>query len=245
MTTDTKNPYTQFFTLMNSKLPDEYKAVLQKFQEHGDFYQQLINNVNNNETDLSKFWDLPSTLGFNTASNPQTKWLQSFFSLNNFQSSTDTQLIQQFTQAICELPLQAQENLSSIQAALSKLNQLYAKLSQSAMKHFQALKDESPDASNEQLCIFWLTAGEKAFSEISQTDDYINAQKKLFESLNNLKNTQHAFSEQAAELFGLPTQQSLEDLQNGLHKLRMEFAEYKAQTDEVINELRQTIYQLK
>ena len=43
MTTDTKSPYTQFFTLMNSKLPDEYKAVLQKFQEHGDFYQQLIN----------------------------------------------------------------------------------------------------------------------------------------------------------------------------------------------------------
>jgi hypothetical protein len=67
MTTDTRSPYTQFFTLMNSKLPDEYKAVLQKFQEHGDFYQQLINNVNNNETDLSKFWDLPSTLGFNTA----------------------------------------------------------------------------------------------------------------------------------------------------------------------------------
>jgi len=245
MTTDTNNPYAQFNALINSNLPDEYKEILKRFQEQGLFYQQLIQKVNNNESDLSEFWNLPNALGFDTPSNEQPEWLQSIFNMNNFQETTDTSLIQQFTQAISELPLQAQKNMSTVQSTLTKMSRLYDELSQSAMQRFQTLKDEFPNASNEQLCTFWLTAGEKAFSEISQTNDYIDTQKELLESLSELKNTQYALSEQVSNLFGLPSRQSLEDLQKGLHKLRIEFAEYKEQTEATISELKQTIRRLK
>ena len=245
MTTKTNNPFAQFNTLINSSLPDEYKEVLKRFQEQGVFYQQLIQKVNNNESDLSEFWSIPSALGFDTSSNDRTEWFQSIFNINNFQGATNTSLLQQFTQAVSELPTQAHKSISTVQSTLTKMGHLYDLLSQSAMKRFQILKDGSPNASNEQLCSFWLTAGENAFSEISQTNDYIDTQKELLESLNELKDTQYAFSEQASNLLGLPSRQSLEDLQKGLHKLRIEFAEYKEQTDSTINELKKTIRRLK
>jgi len=245
MTTETNDPYTQFIALINDNLPDEYKELLKHFQQQGTFYQQFIQSVNNNETDLSGFWNLPNALGFGTVSNGQPEWLQSIFDINNSQTTSDTSLIQQFTQTFSKLPIQAQANISSVQTLLTKMNTLYDALSQSAMKRFQILKDESDNPSSEQLCAYWLTAGEEAFSEISQTSDYIDTQKELLESLNELKNTQHDISEQISNLFGLPSRQSLEDLQKGLHNLRMEFAAYKEQTDVTIDELKQTIRLLK
>lgn len=245
MTTENNDPYAQFNAFINSDLPDEYKEVLKHFQEQGLFYQQLIQKVNNNEPDLSEFWNLPNTLGFDTSFTGQPEWFQSIFNMNDNQGMADISSIQQFIRALSELPIQAQDNISTVQATLSKMNRLNTALSESAMKRFQTIKEESPNPSNEQLCTFWLTAGEEAFSEISQTDEYIDTQKELLESLSELKKTQYAFSEQLSNVFGLPSRQSLEDLQKGMHKLRIEFAEYKEQTDTAIAELRQTIRRLK
>jgi len=76
MTTE-KNEYaTQFQDFINSNVPDEYKEVIQHFQNQGLFYQQLLKKINNDEPGLSDFWNLPQTLGFNTLSDGQLDCLQ-------------------------------------------------------------------------------------------------------------------------------------------------------------------------
>lgn len=245
MTTE-KNEYaTQFQDFINSNVPDEYKEVIQHFQNQGLFYQQLLEKINNEEPGLSDFWNLPQTLGFNTLSDGQLDWLHLYFSQNPDLENLNSSSLQAFLKTLSDLPGQLQENIRDIQSALQKINHLYATLSKSALEQFEALKNKCTDPSDEQLCQFWLTAGETAFSEISQTPDYIEAHQQLMKSAHQLKTAQFNFFDTFAHRLGLPSQQTMNDLQKGLHTLRIEFAEYKEQTEAKIDELQQTICRLK
>jgi len=245
MTTKNDHTFTQFDDLLNSTVPDEYKDLLKNFKKQDAFYQQFIQHSNEQQADLSTFWNLPNTLGFESFFNQQPQWLQSFFDPNHSSEFSPESLTKQFTHLLLQLPAQAQENIKSIQASLTKLSALYNELSQSAMQRFKVLNDAANNPSTEQLCAHWLEAGESAYRQISQTDEYIETHKTLIESLSALKNTQHTFSEQASELFGLPSRQSIQELKKNAHKLRMEFAEYKEQTDSKLNALAETIRKLK
>ena len=66
MTTKNDHAFTQFDDLLNSSMPDEYKDLLKKFKRQGDFYQQFVHSNNEQEADLSTFWNLPNTLGFDS-----------------------------------------------------------------------------------------------------------------------------------------------------------------------------------
>lgn len=245
MTAKPDHYFTQFDALLNSAIPEEYKDLLKNFQQQGTFYQQFIQSSNEQQPDLSAFWSLPNALGFDSLSSYQTQWTQSIFDLTNLSEPSSDPLNGQFKNLFGNLPNQTQENLKSIQSTLSKMNVLYNQLSQSAMQRFQVLNDETNNPSTEQLCAQWLKAGEEAFSEITQTEEYIQTHKALIESLGELKNIQHTLSEQASELLGLPSKESIQDLQKSLHKLRIEFAEYKEQTNTKLDELAQTIRKLK
>jgi len=245
MTTKNDHPFTQFDDLLNSTVPDEYKDLLKNFKRQGNFYQQFIQCNNEQEDDLSTFWNLPNTLGFESFANQWPEWLQSSFNLNSSSQFSTESLAEQFPHLLLQLTTQAQEHIESIQASLTKLNDLYNELNQSAMQRFKDLNDSASNLSTEQLCAHWLEAGESAYRQISQTNEYIETHKTLIESLSALKNTQHTFSEQASELFGLPSRQSIQELKKNAHKLRMEFAEYKEQTDSKLNALAETIRKLK
>ena len=245
MTIKTDDAFAQFNALINGNMPEQYKELLKNVWEQGLFYQQLVQSVNDNEPDLSKFWDLPNTLGFDALSSEQPEWLQSIFDINNIKANADIPLSDQFAHALSDIPLKIQGSFETVQSSLVKMTSLHNELSVLAMERFQTLKGEATELSTEQLCENWLKAGEGAFKEISQTDDYIDTQRTLFESLAELKNTQTVIAEQVSSVLGLPSQQTIEDLQTGLHKLRLEFAEYKEDTDTAINKLIQTIQRLK
>ena len=245
MTTKNDHTFTQFDDLLNSTVPDEYKDLLKNFKRQGDFFQQFIQCNNKQEDDLSMFWNLPNTLGFESFANQWPEWLQSSFNPNSSSQFSTESLAEQFPRLLLQLTNQAQEHTESIQASLAKLNALYNELSQSAMQCFNDLNDATSNPSTEQLCAHWLEAGETTYREFSQTDEYIETHKALIESLSALKNTQHTFFEQASELFGLPSRQSIQELKKNTHKLRMEFAEYKEQTDSKLNALAETIRKLK
>lgn len=245
MTTKNDHTFTQFDDLLNSTVPDEYKDLLKNFKRQGDFYQQFIQCNNKQEDDLSAFWNLPNTLGFESLANQWPEWLQSSFNLNSSSEFSTESLAEQFPHLLLQLTTQAQEHIKSIQASLTKLNDLYNQLNQSAMQRFNDLNDSASNLSTEQLCAHWLEAGEKAYRQINQTNEYIETHKTLIDSLSALKNTQHTFSEQASELFGLPSRQSMQELKKNAHKLRMEFAEYKEQTDSKLNALAEIIRKLK
>ena len=245
MTIKTDDAFAQFNALINGNMPEQYKELLKNVWEQGLFYQQLVQSVNDNEPDLSKFWDLPNTLGFDALSSEQPEWLQSIFDINNIKANADIPLSDQFAHALSDIPLKIQGSFETVQSSLVKMTSLHNELSVLAMERFQTLKGEATELSTEQLCDNWLKAGEGAFKEISQTDDYIDTQRTLFESLAELKNTQTVIAEQVSGVLGLPSQQTVEDLQTGLHKLRLEFAEYKEDTDAAINKLTQTIQRLK
>ncbi|MEW4982725.1 MAG: poly(R)-hydroxyalkanoic acid synthase subunit PhaE [Cycloclasticus sp.] len=245
MTIKTDDAFAQFNALINGNMPEQYKELLKNVWEQGLFYQQLVQSVNDNEPDLSKFWDLPNTLGFDALSSEQPEWLQSIFDINNIKANADIPLSDQFAHALSDIPLKIQGSFETVQSSLVKMTSLHNELSVLAMERFQTLKGEATELSTEQLCDNWLKAGEGAFKEISQTDDYIDTQRTLFESLAELKNTQTVIAEQVSGVLGLPSQQTVEDLQTGLHKLRLEFAEYKEDTDAAISKLTQTIQRLK
>lgn len=212
-------------------MPDEYKAILKSFHEQGRFYKNLIQHVDKQGTADVKFWDLPSTLGFKASDISQPEWLASLINLNPFQEDG----------SISELF----ENLSEkIQPAVIKLHLnirvitgLHDELSQRALLTFNELQNQGDEKSSEQLCADWLQAGEEAFNDISQGDNYIQAQHAVLEALSELTSCQQTMAEQLAQALGLPSQQNVQDLQKGLQQLRIEFAEYKEQTDVTINTL--------
>jgi len=220
MTTKNDHTFTQFDDLLNSTVPDEYKDLLKNFKRQGDFFQQFIQCNNKQEDDLSTFWNLPNTLGFESFANQRPEWLQSSFNPNSSSQFSTESLAEQFPHLLLQQTTQAQEHIESIQASLTKLSDLYNELSQSAMQHFNDLNDAANNPSTEQLCAHWLEAGESAYRQISQTDEYIETHKTLVESLSALKNIQHTFFEQASELFGLPSRQSMQELKKNAHKLR-------------------------
>ena len=126
------------------------------------------------------------------------------------------------------------------------MNQLHNELSELAFDIFQGLqKNSDAEKNEEQLCKHWLQAGEEAFKQISQTDEYIQAQHALFESLSQLKNLQEELSNRFSNLLGLPSQQSMDDLQKGLHQLRNEFAEYREHAEAKIHGLSGVINEFK
>jgi len=57
------NILEQLNTLFSSNMPDEYKTILQNFQQQGDFYSKLIQHVDNKES-LESFWNLANEKSF-------------------------------------------------------------------------------------------------------------------------------------------------------------------------------------
>jgi len=235
-----QNIFKQFNALIGSNIPEEYKSILQNFQQQNTFYQQLLQNIDSG-SDLSKFWELPDALGFNIDTQGQPEWLKAIFDINHLQPSSNDP----FSHIIEEIPLQIKDTVQSLQEKMAAMASLHNELSQLAMHKFQTLNDEGNNLPNEQLCAHWLKAGEEAFAEISQREDYVRTQSEVIEALGQIKNTQSTFVEQLSNTWGLPSQQSIQDLQKGLHQLRIEFAEYKEETSAVIDELKTTIRKLR
>lgn len=226
----------QFNSLIESDIPNEYKDILKSFYEQGGFYSQLIQSISD-KSDLSAFWDLPNTLGFNQTSDKNSDWFRSFFDINGFSNTSNESMAEQFKNTLEQFSSQTPDNLKDFQAALSTMSVLHGQISQQAMERFQQLQEKDQTHSSEQLCALWLQAGEETFKDISQSDEYIQTQQSLFSSLSELRQTQQQLSEQLTYLLGLPSTDSVKDLQKGLHALRMEFAEYKEQTDAKIDQL--------
>jgi len=234
--------FEQFNGLLQSNISGEYKDILQNFQQQGAFYQQLLQNIAGGD-DLSSFWELPNSLGFSTDKQVQPEWLKSIFNTSHFQNPSIAAQANSFDPFIEAFP-QIKEALETLHVKITDMANFHNELSQLAMQKFQSLHDKDNNLSNEQHCANWLKAGEDAFAEISQRDDYIQAQNDLMETLGEIKNSQSTLVEKLSNTWGLPSQQSLQDLQKGLHQLRLEFAEYKEKTDTTINQLKTTVRKL-
>ena len=227
----------QFNRLIEGSLATEYKEVLTAFKEQGEFYQQFLNEAHKGTPDLTSFWDIPSTLGFQSNAQPAFDWFHGITSSANPLSASLAQLFDSSNSS-----QKVQEIITAFQAALSALTTIHANIGQQALHNFLQLKEKSPTSpSNEELCQFWLKAGEAAFKEACQQPDYLQAQQALYLAFSQLKTVQQGVFSQLSQFLGLPSQQTIDDLHENLHQLRMQFAEHQEQTAATIHTLKQSI----
>jgi len=228
----------QFNRLIESSLASEYKDVLTAFKEQGEFYQQFVNEAQKSTPDLASFWNIPNTLGFQTNTHPVFDCFQGTTSSAGPLPASMAKLFEQ----CLNTSQKTQESITAFQAALSTLSTIHADIGQQAMHDFLQLKEQSPTPpSNETLCQFWLKAGEAAFKKASQQPNYLEAQQALYLSFSQLKMVQHSFFSQLSQFLGLPSQQTIDELHENLHQLRMQFAEHQEQTASTIHALKQSI----
>jgi hypothetical protein len=228
----------RFSALINSSIPKEYKQLLSNFQEQGNFYTQLIQNIEGKK-DLSSFWDIPNTLGF--ANVKGDDWFTNFFDINGYSTHSKQHIENQFSSFQKEFSDHSQQNLKQFHSALQKMSELHGQISQRAIEEFNKLNHSDSAPSNETLCQYWLNAGETAFNSISQQPEYVTAQRQLFESLGKLQIDNESFYEHFSSLVGMPSSQTQVDLTKALHDLRVEFAEYRDRTDEQLHALQQQL----
>ncbi|PCH85210.1 MAG: hypothetical protein COB26_08940 [Piscirickettsiaceae bacterium] len=222
--------FARFSALIDSNIPEEYKQLLKSFQQQGAFYTQLIQSIASNK-ELTSFWDIPSTLGFAKPSDKQNSLFSSFFDINGCSQQSKQGLENQFSSFLNDFSTDTQTELQSFQTALQQMSEFHIQISQLALTKFNALNEHNADAPDEVLCQHWLSAGESAFSNISQQPDYIETQRQLFESMGKLQATREQLTEHYTSLLGLPSSHEINTLTKALHALRLEFAEYREQTD--------------
>jgi len=208
-----ENILEQLNKLLNSNMPDEYKTLLQKIQQQGDFYSSLIQHIDNNEN-IENFWGLSNKHGFTSSDNEPDL----------------SRII---------------DSIKSLQPLLVKISVLQQSIGQRAALLFKEKQALTSSDTVEKTFEHWLQAGEEAFTEVSQGNEYINTQQQLFDALKKLMLSQQELSEQYSHYLGLPSQQSITDLQKGLHQLRTEFAEYKEQSEATIQQLSISLEKLK
>lgn len=228
--------YTRFSDLIASDIPQEYKQLLENFHKQGNFYSQLVQSVSKNN-DLSSFWDLPSTLGFDKAADNSDDWFSSLFNINGYAEHSKQQLEGNFNTQLEKFSETTQSEMKRFQAALAEMSELHVKISETALAEFNRLTSADNQPTNEQLSEHWLKAGEMAFNKISTQEPYIETQHQLFGSLGKLQTTQQEFASHFSTMLGLPSIEDLDELKQALHQIRLEFAEYREQTDAQLDAL--------
>jgi len=154
--------------------------------------------------------------------------LESFWNLAHKPPFTTQEQTPDFTQIL--------DSIKALQTATLKITAIQHGISQQAATLFKEKQAEQNSNNVEETYQHWLQAGEAAFLDASQHDDYLSAQQQLFDALKSLMQTQQQYYP-----FEQPSQQSITDLQKGLQQLRTEFAEYKEQTEATIQTLKARI----
>lgn len=226
--------FNQFNQLIEGNLPDEYKELLKNTQKQGSFFTSFIQSIDDGN-DLSSFWNIPETLDIPTTSTDPKDWFSSFFALNNPVQNTQNPDLKSDAFNIFSTDYLNEAN--HYQQALKELSLIHQTLNETALVNFNELKETADDPSSDALCQLWLQAGEAAFKEVSSKKSYIETQQKLFESLGELNAKHKDIAEHFSDLFGLPKQHDIDSLQQGLHDLRIEFAEYREKTEAKIEQI--------
>lgn len=247
MTNDAKTSFEtifeQFQSIVDNTIPEQYKPLLAHLNEQGLFYQQFIQSLNNKEADLSSFWALPNSWGDNGPAAEHTNdWFKLFFALNASSANSEPPSIDTAWSLFNQPTQQTVESLKALQRAFVDINQLHTELGQLALQRFEKLQQAvNGEPTEAQSCKHWLQAGEETFKKVTQTEPYLDAQKRLFEALKQLKTQQQAFATHLNQQLGLPSQQTIDDLKNALHQLRTEFAQYKEHTEATIHRFEQRL----
>jgi len=154
--------------------------------------------------------------------------LESFWNLAHKPPFTAQEQTPGFTQIL--------DSIRALQTATLKITAIQHDISQQAAILFKEKQAEKNSNNVEETYQHWLQAGDAAFLDASQRDDYLSAQQQLFDALKSLMQAQQQYYP-----FEQPSQQSITDLQKGLQQLRTEFAEYKEQTEATIQTLKARI----
>jgi len=233
-----------FEQLFSQSLPDEYKLLAKNSQQQADFFKSFIQSVADKEN-LSSFWSLSETLGFDQIQSNKNNslnsfnWLSKLFDVSN--SDNDRSPIENLAYSFVDMSTQYQTEFIAFQKALAEINTLYQQINSSAFDRFKQRQQASDITNPEQLCHFWLEAGEESFKELSSQQSYIAAQQQLFNSLTSLTDQYKEFLQQISSLLGLPTQKDIDELREGIHELRLSFAEYRDKTEAEIITLKKQL----
>ena len=226
--------FKQFNQLIEGSLPDEYKELLKNAQKQGSFFTSFIESIDKSD-DLSSFWSIPETLGIPTTSSEPKDWFSSFFALNNPVQNSENPDFK--SDIFNDFSTDYLREANHYQQALKELSLIHQALNETALTNFNKLKETHDEPSSDVLCQLWLLAGEAAFKEVSRKKSYIETQQTLLESLGKLNAKHKDIAEHFSDLFGLPQQRDIDSLQQGLHDLRIEFAEYREKTEAQIEQI--------
>jgi len=233
-----------FEQLFSHSLPDEYKLLAKNSQQQADFFKKFIQSVADKEN-LTSFWNLSETLGFDQIQSNKNDSLNSFNWLTKLfdvsLSDNDRSPIENLAYRFVDMSTQYQTEFIAFQKALAEINTLYQQINSSAFDKFKQRQQASDITNPEQLCHFWLEAGEESFKELSSQPSYIAAQQQLFNSLTSLTDQYKEFLQQISSLLGLPTQNDIDELREDIHELRLSFANYRDKTEAEIITLKKQL----
>lgn len=243
---ETTQVATESIDLLMQQLAPEYRQLVEEFQRQNNFYADFVSKAQtgSDQPGLQGFWNFPSSAGFETDHpGQQNPWLDTLFQLSG---STDTLGARLFLQFSADVNVYYEKIFAEIQAfqkAANALSQQQRQLAEQAQKIFQERIQDIDPKDSEQLCRAWLQSGEAAYKSLSNQDEFTDNQSALFNSVSKLKSLQGQLAGKFSAVFGFPQQDEIDDLQRGLHELRLAFAEYRETATQKIAALEQKLKQ--
>ncbi len=235
--------------------PPGQKELFDKLLEQSQFYfaltdnpgkegmQQTASQKENNEpnTRAKGNWDLVQTMFgrfSHCASQPgmppvASSELSRLFGL----PSADT--FKNQTELFNEFAKQAEQ----LQATQSKLTDYFKKLDESALSYFNAEKRDN--TSPQERYSSWVECGEKAFSDLSQNDQFIEAQSSFVNALTKIDSLKIKMAEPVFQQFGIMSQQELASIHKNLHELKRELRQKNRKQEQEIMALKKELHSLK
>lgn len=231
------------------QMPAELRVLAEEFNRQNQFFADLLKRTQTSDSIESRadLWRIPSGPGLTSiatggSGNP---WFSTLFEWSKSPDALSMDVFESFAREVTEFSTKVREQIQQFQESADALSTIQKRMSDQAQKNFLELVRDLDPKDSESICQAWLKAGERAFQTTSADSGLSEEQSKLMNAVSQLKKLQSDISARFAQTFGLPQQQEMTDLQKGLHKLRMAFAEYRDESTQVIADLQTQIKQLK
>lgn len=219
-------------------LPQEWQQLAKEFKQQSEFFDRFVTQYHDSEH-IKSFWNMPSSMGFSDPKKlkEQNPWFQTLFELSQSADQLGLNFFESFSAEIQTFTTSIQQEIVTFQKAAQGLTALQQDMANRAFELFESKLTSIDREDTEQLCRAWLQAGETAYQELSEREEFSHLQSELMNSVSKLKQIQSNMANRFSVTFGLPTHLEISELQQGLHDLRMAFAEHRMETTKQIRAL--------
>lgn len=218
--------------------PPTQKELFEKLISQSQFYLNLTKRLEKRVIDTpttTHEWDLLQALfgDLSLSNQPSSTELSSLLGLPSIEE------IKNQAELFSKMALE----ITQLQISQQKQAKFFKKLNRSASKQFNAKKIEGLDTK--ALYSLWTECGEQAFSELSQSDQYIQAQVELLNTLTSIDSLQKNIAHSTFKKMGIASHEELKNIYRSIHILKREFRQKSRQQAQEITTLKRELSSLK